>query len=159
MSSGLSTGLKKPDIVSFIVGVIPGTTRSGWQSVVDITERVEIEHTLRESENLYRTIFNNTGAATIIIAPDTTIQLANEGWINLTGVPREEQENKKSWTDFIDKDDVERMKQYHYARRNDPTITPKIYECKLIDAKNTVHRCVVYVDLIPGSQNSVASRR
>ena len=138
------------------VGVIPGTTRT-VASVVDITERVEIEHTLRESENLYRTIFNNTGAATIIIAPDTTIQLANDGWITLTGVPREEQENKKSWTDFIDKDDVERMMQYHYARRNDPSIAPKVYECKLIDAKNTVHHCIVHADLIPGSQNSVAS--
>ena len=44
--------------------------------------------TLRESENQYRTIFNNTGAATIIIAPDTTILLANDGWVNLTGIPR-----------------------------------------------------------------------
>ena len=78
---------------------IPGTTRS-VASVVDITERVEIEHTLRESENLYRTIFNNTGAATIIIAPDTTILLANDGWVNLTGVSREEQENKKSLDRF-----------------------------------------------------------
>ncbi|MDP3395145.1 MAG: PAS domain S-box protein, partial [Methanoregula sp.] len=138
------------------VGVIHGTTRS-VASVVDITKRVEIEQTLKESENLYRTIFNNTGAATIIIAPDTTILLANDGWVKITGVPREEQENKKSWTVFIDKDDVERMKQYHYARRNDPTLAPKVYECKLIDAKNTVHTCFVYVDMIPGSKNSVAS--
>ncbi len=138
------------------VGVIPGTTRS-VASVADITERVVIEQTLRESENLYRTIFDNTGAATIIIAPDTTILLANTGWERLTGVPRNEQENKLSWTVFIDKDDVERMKQYHYARRNDPTLPPKVYECKLIDAKNTVHLCHVYVDIIPGSGNSVAS--
>ena len=138
------------------VAVIPGTTRS-VASVVDVNERVEIEQTLRESENLYRTIFNNTGAATIIIGPDTTILLANDGWVNLTGVPRNEQENKKRWTVFVDKDDVERMKQYHYARRNDPTLPPKVYECKVIDAKNTVHHCFVYVDMIPGSQNSVAS--
>ncbi|MDO9325872.1 MAG: PAS domain S-box protein, partial [Methanoregula sp.] len=138
------------------VGVIPGTTRS-VASVVDITKRVEVEQTLRESENLYRTIFNNTGAATIIIAPDTTILLANEGWVNLTGIPREEQENKKSWTDFVDKDDLERMRQYHYQRRNDPTLPPKVYEFKMVDVKNTVHHCFVHVDIIPGSQNSVAS--
>lgn len=138
------------------VGMIPGTTRS-VASVVDITKRVEMEQSLKESENLYRTIFNNTGAATIIIAPDTTILLANDGWVNLTGVPREDQENRKSWTTFIDKDDVERMKQYHFARRNDPTHVPKVYTCKLIDAGKMVHHCFVYVDIIPGSKNSVAS--
>ena len=138
------------------VGVIPGTTRS-VASVADITGRVAMEQTLRESENLYRTIFENTGTATIIIAPDTTILLANAGWEKLTGVPRNEQENKLSWTEFIDKDDVDRMKQYHFARRNDPTLAPRVYECKLIDDKKTVHPCFVHVDMIPGSRNSVAS--
>ncbi|MCX6699019.1 MAG: PAS domain S-box protein, partial [Methanomicrobiales archaeon] len=138
------------------VAIIPGTTRS-VASVVDITDRVTIEQTLKESENLYRTIFNNTGAATIIIAPDTTILLANDGWINLTGVIRNEQENRKSWTEFIDNDDVERMKKYHYARRNDSNPIPNVYECKVIDVKNVVHHCFVYVDMIPGSKNSVAS--
>jgi PAS domain S-box-containing protein len=138
------------------VALIPGTTRS-VASVVDITERVKAEQSLRESENLYRTIFNNTGAATIIIAPDTTILLANDGWVNLTGIPRAEQEKKLSWTVFVDPVDLERMKQYHYARRSDPSIPPKAYEFTLIDAKKSSHRCFVYVDLIPGSQNSVAS--
>ena len=123
----------------------------------DITERKQAEDSLKRSENLYRTIFNNTGTATIIIAPDTTILLANDGWVKLTGVPRAEQENKKSWTVFIDPGDAEWMKEYHYARRNDPTLIPKVYECRLIDAKKTVHHCFVYVDLIPGSKNSVAS--
>ncbi len=123
----------------------------------DITERKQAEESLKRSENLYRTIFDNTGTATIIIAPDTTILLANDGWVKLTGVPRAEQENKKSWTVFIDPSDAEWMKEYHYARRNDPTLIPKVYECRLIDAKKTVHHCFVYVDLIPGSKNSVAS--
>ena len=138
------------------VALIPGTTRS-VASVVDITERVQAEQSVKESENLYRTIFNNTGAATIIIAPDTTILLANDGWVNLTGVPRDQQENKLSWTVFVDPEDLERMKQYHYARRSDPSLPPKAYEFTLIGAKKSVHRCYVYVDLIPGSKNSVAS--
>ena len=79
------------------------------------------------------------------------------GWEELTGVPRSEQENKLKWTVFFEKDDVERMVQYHYARRKDPSLAPSVYECRLIDAGKTVHHCVVYVHLIPGTKNSVAS--
>ncbi|MBN2515452.1 MAG: PAS domain S-box protein, partial [Deltaproteobacteria bacterium] len=39
---------------------------------MDITERKRVEEMLQESENLYRTIFENTGTATIIIEEDTT---------------------------------------------------------------------------------------
>ncbi|MFA4878051.1 MAG: PAS domain S-box protein [Methanoregula sp.] len=123
----------------------------------DITGIKHAEKMLQESEALYRTIFNNTGAATIIIAPDTTILLANDGWEALTGIPKDRQENVMSWTAFINKDDVDRMKQYHYARRKDPTLAPRIYECRLNDAAGNVHNCVVNVLMIPGTSNSVAS--
>ena len=115
------------------------------------------EKALLESENLYRTVFNNTGTATVIIGPDTTILRANDGWIHLTGVPRKEQENKKSWTVFFDSGDVDRMKHYHYARRTCPADPPSVYECRLIDAKNAVHHCIAQVSMIPGTKNSVAS--
>ena len=123
----------------------------------DITDRKQAEDALQKSEEKYRAIFNNTGAATIIIAPDTTILLANAGWEKLTGMNRADQENKLSWTQFIDKNDVERMKQYHYARRKDPSVIPTVYECRVINANKTVHTCVVHVDMIQGTKNSVAS--
>ncbi|MFA4823520.1 MAG: PAS domain S-box protein [Methanoregula sp.] len=123
----------------------------------DITGMKHTEELLRESEALYRAVFDNTGAATIIIAPDTTILLANDRWEKLTGVPKEKQEHKTSWTVFIDKEDVERMKQYHYTRRKDPSLVPRTYECRLIDAAGHIHNCIVNVLMIPGSSNSVAS--
>jgi len=123
----------------------------------DITDLKRTEKLLQESESLYRTIFNNTGAATIIIAPDTTILLANNGWEKLTGIPKDVQEHKTSWTVFIDRDDVERMRQYHYSRRKDPSLAPTTYECRLIDAAGNTRNCVVNVLMIPGSLNSVAS--
>ena len=123
----------------------------------DITERKQVEAALQKSEEKYRAIFYNTGAATIIIAPDTTILLANAGWEKLTGVSRADQENKLRWTQFIDKNDVERMKQYHYARRKGSSLIPTVYECRVINANKMVHTCVVHVDMIQGTKNSVAS--
>ena len=40
---------------------------------------------LRESEMKYRTIFENTGAATIIVENDMTISLANSEFVNISG--------------------------------------------------------------------------
>ncbi|MDD1720218.1 MAG: PAS domain S-box protein [Methanoregulaceae archaeon] len=128
-----------------------------FMQAVDVTDRKRAEEVLEQSENLYRTVFENTGAATIIVAPDMTILHANNGWVKLTGVPREAQENRLAWTRFIDRDDVERMKQYHVTRRSDPAGAPTVYECRLIGADKLVHSCLVYVDIIPGTKNSVAS--
>jgi len=123
----------------------------------DITEQKRSEEELKRSENLYRTVFDNTGTATILIGPDTTILRANAGWERLTGVPRSKQENIMSWTAFIHKDDVERMKEYHYTRRRDAAAAPNIYECRVIDGKKQLHFGFVHVDVIPGTGNSVAS--
>ncbi len=123
----------------------------------DITEQKRSEEELKRSENLYRTVFENTGTATILIGSDTTILRANAQWERLTGVPLSEQENTMSWTVFIHGDDVERMKKYHYARRSDAGAAPNIYECRLIDAKGQLHFGFVHVDVIPGTGNSIAS--
>ena len=56
---------------------------------------------LYESESIYRTIFENTGAATIIIEEDLTISLANSVFVNLSGFKREEIELKKSFIEFF----------------------------------------------------------
>ncbi len=129
-----------------------------YQSIgKDITDRKRVEEDLKQSENLFRTIFDYTGAASIIIGPDTTILRANDEWVKLTGMPRQEQENRLSWTVFFNKDDVERMKGYHYARRKDPATVPNFYESCLISSSGTVHNVIVHVGMIPGTKNSVAS--
>jgi len=48
-----------------------------------------MEEKLRESETLYRTIFETTGTATIIIEEDTTVALVNSEFERLYGAPKE----------------------------------------------------------------------
>lgn len=63
---------------------------------------------LMTTGNEYRAVFENTGTATIIVEADTTIALANGTFTGLSGYGKEEIEGKKSWTEFILKDDLDR---------------------------------------------------
>lgn len=138
------------------VGMIPGTKKS-VASVLDITDLKLAEKKLRESEDLYRTIFENTGMATIIIEEDTTVSLVNTEFIKMSGFNREEWEGKKSWTGFVVPTDVERMKGYHYLRRENANAAPRNYEFGFIDSRGRIRDVMLTIGMIPGTKKSVAS--
>ncbi len=123
----------------------------------EVVERKRAEEMLRESERKYRTIFETTGAATVIIEEDTTISLANAEFEKLSGYSKEEIEGKKSWIEFVARHDLERLKEYHHLRRIDPDAAPKEYEFQFIDKKGSVKDVLLSVDAISETKKSVAS--
>jgi len=124
---------------------------------MDITDRMEAEERLRESEILYRTIFETTGTATIIVEEDTTVTLVNSEFEKLSGAPREYWEGKRSWTEFPHEKDLERMVGYHRARRINPDSAPRNYEFSLVDKQGNVKEVIITISMIPGTGRSVAS--
>ncbi|MCX5806793.1 MAG: ATP-binding protein [Proteobacteria bacterium] len=112
---------------------------------------------MKNSEELYKTVFENTGTATIISEGDTTISLANMQFQRLSGYSNDELQSKKSWTEFIAKDDLEKMLHYHNLRRIDPDSTPKNYEIKFITRQGDARDISITVDLVHGTQKSVLS--
>ena len=142
--------------VILTVGMIPGTKKS-VASFADITEMKLAAQKIRESENLYRAIFETTGTATIIIEEDTTISLGNTEFWKLSGYDREKVEGKKRWTYVIAREDQERMLGYHHQRRIQPKAVPRNYECRLIRKDSEMRTCHMTVALIPGTSQSVAS--
>ncbi len=112
---------------------------------------------MKESEARYRTIFENTGVPTVIIEKDTTLSFANRQFEQLSNYTKEEIENKKSWTEFVVEEDLEKMKGYHRARRKDPTAAPNQYEFRFHDRHGTVKNILLTIAMIPGTQKSVAS--
>ncbi|NJD51416.1 MAG: PAS domain S-box protein [Candidatus Methanoperedens sp.] len=123
----------------------------------DITERKRMENALKESENTYRTVFETTGTAMGIIEEDTKISLVNEEFEKLTGYPREEVEGKKSWTEFVVKEDLERMIKYHRERRVDPKLAPDKYEFRAIDRNGNIRDIFLNIAMIPGTKKSILS--
>ena len=66
-------------------------------------------------------------------------------------------EGKKKWTEFVAKEELERMKEHHQLRRKDPASAPGIYEFKAIDRKGNVKDIFINTAMIPGTVKSVAS--
>ncbi|MDL5503341.1 MAG: PAS domain S-box protein, partial [Candidatus Methanoperedens sp.] len=123
----------------------------------DITERKSMENALRESEDTYRTVFETTGTVMAVIEEDTKISLVNEEFEKLTGYSKEEVEGKKSWTEFVVKEDLERTIKNHRERRVDPKLAPNKYEIRLIDRNSSIKDIFLTVAMIPGTKKSIAS--
>ena len=126
-------------------------------SLFDISERKHFEEALRQSEVLYRTIFETTGTAMMIFDKDLMTSLVNSEFEVLSGYSKEEIENKTKWPIFVHPDDRERMKRYHQQRRIDPGLAPSHYEFKLLDKEQKIKDIFITVDLIPGTSDSVVS--
>src|SRR5208337_2898810 len=89
-------------------------------TALDITEQKRAAAVLRESENLYRTVFENTGTAMAIVEENTTISHINEETEKILGYTREEIEGRMKWPDLVPEEEREKMLEYHRLRRADP---------------------------------------
>jgi PAS domain S-box-containing protein len=145
------------------VHVVPLLDRDGETTFVllilhDVTLQKKQKDELKMSEKLYRTIFEATGTASIIIENDTTISMMNSECERLWGYKKEEVEGKKSWRDFVaEPEDLMRMNQYHVLRRVDPSLAPSKYEFKFIDKYGNLKDVLVTIGVIPGTKQHVAS--
>jgi PAS domain S-box-containing protein len=120
-----------------------------------VIERLESEETLRNSEEMYRTVFENTGNATIIVEEDTTISLVNTKFEKLSGYSKEDVEGKKSWTEFFGRDNLEKLKEYHYKRRIEPKTVPTNYEARFIDRHGNIRDVIINASIIPGTKEAL----
>jgi len=126
-------------------------------TMYDITERIRAEHALLESEGRYRTMFESTGTAMMIIEEDTTVSFANSEFLRLTGYTEEDINSKKSWTEFVVQEDLERLLAQHRLRRERREAALRQYEFRLKTKNGQIHTMLVTIDMIPGTKQSIAS--
>jgi PAS domain S-box-containing protein len=126
--------------------------------VDEIREKSRTQVALRESEEHYRSVFENSGTAIFIIEPDMRVSMANTKCYDLTGVPGREIAKGMLWTRFVaDPEMLEKMKGYHQARRANPGSAPIEYEFTLRHADGSIKDVLLYVNTIEGTEKSVAS--
>jgi PAS domain S-box-containing protein len=120
-------------------------------------ELAKKEQELGESETIYRAIFGNTGTAMALIEEDTRIRLVNTEFEEMSGYTRSEVEGTMTWTQFVVREDLERMQAQHRLRRSDTGSALTHYEFRLITKSGEIRDIYLTIDLIPGTKKSVAS--
>ena len=124
----------------------------------EIKTRKEIEEKLKKSERYYRSIFENTGTATLIYTVDSNIiKKCNEQYADLCGVPREELENKRKWSEFIAEDEHKRLSGYTKNIFSDEHNTPKSFDFKLVRINGEIRNVHANIEIIDGSTDCIAS--
>ncbi len=123
----------------------------------DITEKKAAVEALKKSEQWYKTIFGNTGTAAVIIDADGTISLVNSKFEELSGMTRAEIEGTKKWMEFVVTEDLDKMLSYHKARREAGNESPNQYEFSFLSSRTGLRDILLTVDMIPGTDKSVAS--
>ena len=109
------------------------------------------------TETLYKTVFETTGTAMMILEEDTTISHVNDEAKNLWGYSRDEVEGKVKWPELVFEEDLEKMLEYHRLRRTDPDLAPKNYEFRLFTKKGEIRTVSLTIAMIPGTKKSVVS--
>jgi len=142
--------------VIMFMSMIPGTKRS-VAALVDITDRMQAERKLQESEVLYRAIFETTGTAMSICENDTTVSLVNSEFEKISGASKEYWEGKHSWTEYIHPEDLDRILRYHRDRRIDPDLAPRAYEFRFVDRQGKVYDMVNTITVLPETRQSLSS--
>ena len=120
-------------------------------------ERKKVEEALRQSEKGYRTLFESTGTATLVVDEDSLILLANAEFEKLSGVRKADLLGKKKWTEFVPDEKVHRIFQLEHSEGPDSEPTPQTSDFKFIDVFENAKHVFATTSVIPGTKTWVVS--
>lgn len=129
------------------------------QEVAERSERRRAEEELKNSEIRYRTIFENTATAMIILEEDMTIALVNKQFEELTGFSGPAIQNKKNWREFIHPDDLDKIYRLDPQNGLLSTITMGSHEFRIINREGNALYVLASIALIPATNKKVLSLR
>lgn len=122
-----------------------------------ILRRKQIAEELKESEEKYRSVFENSGSPSVIVDEDFTISMANAKFEQLIGYSREEIENKMKFSDFIADEDLDKVKSYHAELKKNDDQVQTTYECKIVDRCATNKNIAIKLGILPDMNRCIAS--
>jgi len=124
----------------------------------DIKERKIAEKALRDSEERYRAVFENTGTAMVIFEENLTLNIVNQRFEILSGFSRKEVEGRKNWREFIEAEDLKKIEKHDSLNLDGggDNISTE-HEITFIDKSGRKRDVFLSIAVIPGTKSGVAS--
>ncbi|GAB7079361.1 two-component system response regulator [Megalodesulfovibrio paquesii] len=127
----------------------------------EVQERSEqldqTRQSLEKSELLYRTLFESTGTALAVLDEAGRVKVFNHEFVVITGHPQDRLADNFSAFSIVHPDDLERVRNNHHLRRQDPALAPQRYEFRLQRANGELRFVALAVSMIPNTADSVIS--
>jgi PAS domain S-box-containing protein len=120
-------------------------------------ELESLREKFRKSEERYRTAFEYTGTAMVVVEEDTGISMWNHKLTEVTGYTENDMARGRRWTEFVVDEDLPRMLNYHVQRRENPPSVPNEYEFRLKHKSGQIRIILVNVSMVPGSKQTLIS--
>jgi PAS domain S-box-containing protein len=102
---------------------------------------------LRESDENFRSMFENNSVAIAIIEPDSTISMVNEEYCKVSGYIKQEVIGM-SWTQQIPSEDLERLKEFNRRRLINPEDAPDKYEFTFYHKNGEIRHALMSVNML-----------
>lgn len=126
-------------------------------TVFDISHFRESERAIMMREQNYRTLFETTGACTVLCEEDMTITLANEQFCKMSGYSKEELEGRRRALEFIHPEDLALVVSNMSRRRSGESNVPRCYELRGVGKSGNIIHLWMTVSLVPGTKRSINS--
>lgn len=124
----------------------------------NISVRRQAQDALKESESFYRTIFETTGAASVIFTLDTAIVDANRQFSQLSGYTNDELLQGMRLEEFFLPEDLTLIGEFGRRIKTQAGQEGSEYhEARFIDRQGQIKHCIVYASVVPGTDKGVAS--
>ena len=123
----------------------------------EASRRRHAEEALHRSELYYRTLFENSGTAIILLDEDLKIQQSNAEFAHISGFSRNEIDGILHLTDIISPEDVPRIQEFcRFLYRGPGTAMPP-FEISILSRDQYVRYLTTTIALIPMTGQCIAS--
>lgn len=123
----------------------------------EIDRRRKAEKALQNSEDRYRSIFENTGTATILIDPDMKISMANAKAEKMVGISRNQLIGRSNALDFVTSAHRDRLMLYHELLLKGDSNVPHQFEFQINNSNGEIRDIIANMQLVPETKQTVAS--
>lgn len=134
-------------------GVFKGT----FGIIQDVTEKKVALELIKKSESKYRTIFETTGTATLIVDKEGIVLLANSEFEKLVGFEKNEIENKLYWINLLTPLYKKKYKEFLKLKNIYPKTEQPKFEFKFITKNKEIKTAIFNIKAIPETEKTVVA--